>query len=375
MKKIISMVLVCILACMLFAGCSAPATQSSAAPSESAATQGSAAPEASQSAGADESAAPAADITIGYSFPTKNNEFWGNALAYVNQAADELGFKVNAVDANNEQEKQVNDVNNLLSSGINGLVLGPQDASVVPGILDACKAKNVPVIIIDRWPGDELKAGEDYVAFIGPNDEQAGYDIAMSLIDGGAKKIVGIGGYQGTSVAEGRKAGLDKALKEHPEVELLQFVYAGENMDDGDEAIRNLLQAHPDLDGVWCYNDSLALASVNVLKEQGTIDKVKVGGMDLLQPAIDSMKANELWFSTGGHYMQAADAAVILYDYINGHKLTTDPVIKINLLAVSQENMDKYEAKYGEGKTPIVWKDLSMTYTPDAQQNFDLSLD
>ena len=219
-----------------------------------------------------------------------------------------------------------------------------------------------------------MKAGEDYVAFIGPDDEQAGYDIAMSLIDGGCKKIVGIGGYQGTSVAEGRKAGLDKALAEHPEVELLQFVYAGENMDDGDEAFRNLSQAHPDLDGVWCYNDSLALASVNVLKEQNKIADVKVGGMDLLQPALDSMTAGELWFSTGGHYMQAADAAVVLYDAINGNAPSATNV-KIKLLAVSQENLDAYNAKYGEGKTPIDWKSLSLTYTPDAVQNFDLSLD
>ena len=196
------------------------------------------------------------------------------------QAADELGFNVTADDCNNDQSEQIKDVDSMISGGIDALVLGPQDASVCAGISAACKEKGIPLVIIDRWPGDDLKAGEDYVCFIGPDDKEAGYQIAMSLINGGSKKLLGIGGFQGTSVAEGRKEGLDKALEENPDVELLQFEYAGENWDDGDKAFRNLYQSHPEVDGVWCYNDSLALATVNVLKEEGKIDDVKVGGMD-----------------------------------------------------------------------------------------------
>lgn len=313
--------------------------------------------------------------TIGYSFPTINNEFWGTALSHVQASSEALGFELVYDDCNNDQAEQLNDVESMISSGIDGLVLGPQDASVVAGILDACKKNDVKVVIIDRWPGDDLVAGEDYTAFIGPNDEEAGYQIAMSLINAGSKKIIGIGGYQNTSVAEGRRAGLVKALEENPDVELLQYEWAGENWDDGDEYFRNMYQANPDLDGVWCYNDSLALASVNVCKELGIIDKVKVGGMDLLSPAVESMQANELWFSTGGHYMQAAFGAVIVFDELNGNKYTGDPVVSLDLLNVSQDNLGKFVEKYIDNEEPVVWKDLSKTYNPDAELIFELSLD
>lgn len=314
-------------------------------------------------------------IKIGYSFPTINNEFWVTSLEHVQAASAALGFELIYDDCNNDQAEQLNDVESMISAGIDGLVLGPQDASVVAGILDACKKNDIKVVIIDRWPGDNLVAGEDYIAFIGPNDEEAGYQIAMSLINAGVKKMIGIGGYQNTSVAEGRRAGLMKALEEHPEVELLQYEWAGENWDDGDEYFRNMYQAHPDLEGVWCYNDSLALASVNVCKELGIIDKVKVGGMDLLSPAIESMQAGELWFSTGGHYMQAAFAAVIVFDEINGNKYTGDPVVSLNLLNVSQENLDKFVEKYIKNEQPIDWKNLSKTFNPDAKLIFELTLD
>ncbi len=263
----------------------------------------------------------------------------------------------------------------MIAKGIDGLVLGPQDASVVAGILAGCKEKDIKVVIIDRWPGDDIVAGEDYVSFIGPNYEEAGYQIAMSLINAGCKKIIGIGGFQNTSVAEGRKEGLDRALEENPDVELLQYEWVGENLDDGDEAFRNMYQANSDLDGVWCYNDSLALASVNVCKEKDIIGKVKVGGMDLLSPAVESIQAGELWFSTGGHYMQAAFGAVILYDELNGIEYTGDPVVKIDLLNVSQENIDKFVNKYVVNSEPIVWKDLSKVFNPDAETTFELSLD
>ncbi|WP_282924189.1 substrate-binding domain-containing protein [Mediterraneibacter massiliensis] len=314
-------------------------------------------------------------LTIGYTFPSTNNEFWGiNSLDCAKQAADALGFELLADDCNYDQAEQVSDVESMISSGIDALVLAPQDASVCAGITAACKEADIPVVIIDRWCGDDLKAGEDYICFIGPNDEQAGYDIAMSLIDAGCKQIVGVGGVQGTSVGEDRKKGLDKALEENPDVELLQFEYAGDTWDDGDAAFRNLYQAHPDMDGVWCFNDSLALASVNVLKEEGKLADVKVGGMDLLSPSIESMKGKELWFSTGGHYMQAGFAAVIAYDAANGVKYDGEEKIQLNLLSVDQTKVADFEEQYVNTDETFDWASVSKAKNPDAEYNFELTL-
>lgn len=380
MKK--KMLAVLLAGCMVIglSACGGSETKEAPAKAEAAETEAPAEDEAAKTeAPEEEEPAEEADagekVVIGYSYPTINNEFWGNALDYLNQAGEAVGFEVKADDCNNDQAEQIADIDSMLSSGIDALVLGPQDASVCAGITAACKEKGVPVVIIDRWPGDDLKAGDDYVCFIGPNDEEAGYQMAMSLINGGSKKLVGIGGFQGTSVAEGRKAGLDRALEENPDVELLQFVYAGENWDDGDEAFRNLYQAHPDLDGVWCYNDSLALASVNVLKEEGRVSDVKVGGMDLLNPAVESMQANELWFSTGGHYLQAAFGAVVAYDVVKGVEYDGEQKVQLDLLAVSQENLDQFEAKFMSGDAPIDWANVSKANNPDAVYDFKISLD
>ncbi|MPN60792.1 hypothetical protein SDC9_208524 [bioreactor metagenome] len=87
------------------------------------------------------------------------------------------------------------------------------------------------------------------------------------------------------------------------------------------------------------------------------------------------MKAGELWFSTGGHYLQSAFGMVIVYDAINGIQYTGEPRISLNLLNVSQDNLDKFVAKYQSGGAPIDWKNLSKTNNPDAQVTFELTLD
>lgn len=315
------------------------------------------------------------EFTIGYSFTTVNNEFWAKTLDCMEAASKDLGFKLMANNCNNDQAKQINDVESMISLGIDGLVLAPQDASVCPGIVNSCKKNNIPIVIIDRSPGEDLVAGEDFIAFIGPNDEEAGYNIAKELIDSGAKKIVALGGVQSTSVGENRKKGLEKALKEHPEVKLLQFEWAGDNWDDGDRVFRSILSAHGDMDGVWCFNDSLALASVNVLKEQNKIKDIKVGGMDLIESALESLENKELFYSTGGHYTESGFGAVIIYDALNGIKYAGEPITKLDLLSITQENVSKYKEQYIKSNNSIDWKSYSKVYNPDGDIEFKLSLD
>jgi len=125
----------CLIVASLLAACAAEApTPSSAAP-----TPSSAAPEPSAAAPEASAEAPAEKIKIGFTFPTKNNEFWSKSLDFVNYVAGELGIEVIAQDCDNKQEKQVNDVDNMIAAGIKGLVLAPQDASVCPGIVQKCK--------------------------------------------------------------------------------------------------------------------------------------------------------------------------------------------------------------------------------------------
>jgi len=307
---------------------------------------------------------------IGFSFPTSNNEFWQYCINYFEEACSQLGCEGYYNDCNNDTAEQLTDIEAMISKGIDALILAPQDSSVCAGICGICAKAGIPVVIIDRTPDKDVTVGKDYITFIGPDDETCGYNQAVALIEAGATKLVSIVGYKGTSVAEGRYSGLLKALKEYPDVKLLGEDWPGENQDEGDEAFRNLYSAYPDLDGVWCYNDSHGLAVANVKQEHGIEDAVVSGGMDGLSPAVEAIKNGTMTLTSGGHYMMPAMASVILFDAMNGIKYDGAAATKLTLMVITAETADDYLANYINSTETIDWASRSKALKADAVYDF-----
>lgn len=321
--------------------------------------------------------AQAKEATIGVSIPTLDNPFWVRAVDFAEHAAKTLGVKLVVVGAENREEKQLADVQSLLARGVDALVVTPQSTASAPGIIKLANRANLPIVIVDRYPGFEAKnANAPYLAFIGPDDVTAGRDIANFLIKSGSKKIVGLGGLPGSSVAEGRQRGLDEAIKASGAT-LVQYVGAGESEDNGYTAMQNLLAAHPagSIDGVWCYNDALCLGAFRAVRQAKREGEIRLGGMDLVPQALDLIdKKTNYVFSTGGHWLQLGFGVMIAYDKINGH----DPIksdIRLELLGVNGENFGKFKAQFIDSAPPYNVKDYTLTNNPKATaQTFPLQV-
>jgi len=104
-------------------------------------------------------------------------------------------------------------------------------------------------------------------------------------------KIIAIQGMLANNAAIGRFQGLQKALKENPGVQLLQWESAEWDTTKAYNATKALLAAHPDVDGVWCANDNMAMGAIQALKEAGLAGKVLVTGTDGVPEAFDAIKA------------------------------------------------------------------------------------
>jgi D-xylose transport system substrate-binding protein len=95
---------------------------------------------------------PNKKIKIGFSMATVKEERWQRDKAAFEGRCKELEASVTcAVQvADNKPEKQANDVDNLLTQGIDVLIIAPQDATQAATLVDKAKAKGVPVISYDR---------------------------------------------------------------------------------------------------------------------------------------------------------------------------------------------------------------------------------
>jgi simple sugar transport system substrate-binding protein/ribose transport system substrate-binding protein len=320
-----------------------------------------------------------AEDTIGVSVPVLANPFWQRYVGFVNQVGKQLGVKINVVDCQNQEAKQLQDVENLIASGVKGLIVTPQTAQVGPQLIARARKAGIPIAITDRWPGiDPTKYDWDgFVGFIGPDDEDTGYKIAQALFKAGKTNLVGIVGVHGASVAEGRHAGLAKAMKENPSAKLLDAQWVGETADLGIQTMENYLAAYGDkIDGVWNYNDALATGAIKALRDRGKADalmsrKIAVAGMDLNPDAVDLIKQGYYFTSFGGHWLQGGFGLIMLYDYMKGHK--PEPqyrIVKLKLMQVTKENVDKFTAQFITNPPSIDARKLSRALNPSASGQY-----
>jgi len=314
--------------------------------------------------------------TIGVSVPVLANPFWQRYVNFVKQVADQLGVEVKIVDCQNNEGKQIMDIENLIAAGVDGLVVTPQTAQVGPAIIKRAELAGIPIVITDRWPGiDPRKYQWDgYVGFIGPDDVDTGYKIAKTLIvELGKKNLVAINGVHGASVAEGRYAGLAKALKEFPQAKLIAVQWIGETPDLGIQVMENYLAAYPGLfDGVWCYNDALAVGAIKALRDAGFGDKllsheIAVVGMDLNPDAVELIKEGWYYASFGGHWLQGGFGLIMLYDYLKGYPPKPEyRVVRLKLMKVTKENVDAFLDQYIKHPPSIDARKLSRAFNPQA---------
>jgi len=318
----------------------------------------------------------AKNITIGVSVPVLANPFWQRYVSFVQQVAEQLGIGVKIVDCQNNEGKQIMDIENLLAAGVDGLVVTPQTAQVGPAIIKRAELAGVPIVITDRWPGiDPSKYEWDgFVGFIGPDDVDTGYRIAKTLIvELGKKNLVAINGVHGASVAEGRYAGLAKALEEFPQANLLAVQWIGETPDLGIQVMENYLAAYRgQFDGVWCYNDALAVGAIKALRDAGLGEKLlnrelAVVGMDLNPDAVELVKKGWYYASFGGHWLQGGFGLIMLYDYLNGYPPKPEyKVVRLKLMKVTKENVKAFLEQYIENPPQIDARKLSRALNPEA---------
>ena len=160
-------------------------------------------------------------------------------------------------------EKQ--EIARLLSRGLDALVIASSQWTVES--FRRIEERQVPYVLIDRF-----FAG--YPAnFIGVNDFEVGRLATEHLVSVGCRRIAHIRG-PATSTALGRLEGYSGALARNQIDPLPGYIAAGRTADvdsyrSGSEAMQTLLHLNPRPDGVFCYNDPIAIGAINVILASG----------------------------------------------------------------------------------------------------------
>ncbi len=271
-KKLLSVLLTGAMAASMFVGCGTSTATTDNAGSGAATT------ETTEDAGG---STVAGGTKVGVAMPTKDLQRWNQDGANMQKELEAAGYEVDLQYASNDVQTQVSQIENMINSGCNVLVVAAIEGSSLGEAMDMAKAQNIPVIAYDRLimnsdavsyyaTFDNYKVGQVQGQYIidqldldntdktftmeitagDPGDNNAGffYDGAMDLLKPYIEK----------GTIEVKSGQIDFA-------DVATAAWATETAQSRMENILSSNYAKADLDICLCSNDSTALGVENAL--------------------------------------------------------------------------------------------------------------
>jgi ribose transport system substrate-binding protein len=199
------------------------------------------------------------------------------------RARDFPGMEIVFADAQQDNAKQVADVENFLRQRVDLLMISPNEAKPLTPVVERVYRAGIPVIVIDR-----AIDGDSYTTFIGADNyeigRRAGEHIAEVLR--GPGRIVEIRGLPGSPPAVDRSRGMRDAIASHPGLQIIHDPVANWLREEALSQMEMALAANPRIDLVYAHNDPMAMGAYLAAKAKGRDAEMKFIGIDAL-PGLD----------------------------------------------------------------------------------------
>lgn len=288
-------------------------------------------------------------ITIAQAMPTLNDTWYVQFANGSKDMADKLGIDLTQVtnpgDAVWDPQAQIGIIENLIALSPDVIEIDPTSTDGINSAVDEARSMGIPVVMSGTRVSTEVDCS--IVADNYQGGQLCGEEMGKLL--NGSGKIIVLDATPGRDVMDARVDGFKDALSAYPDIEIVAEQSADSTRAGGLTVMENLLQANPDIDGVWAANDEMALGAVEALREVGLVGKVVVGGFNATDDAINSMLAGEMTFSADQiPYEEGVRCIAISFMIAKGLEL---PATDIEL-PMSMVNLDNVE-EYANNKTTL----------------------
>uniref|UniRef100_UPI00402966F2 hybrid sensor histidine kinase/response regulator transcription factor n=1 Tax=Prevotella sp. TaxID=59823 RepID=UPI00402966F2 len=205
--------------------------------------------------------------------------------------------KVCITNADNNTDRQRQQVDSLINAGVDLLVISPNEYKPLSPCVERAKKRGIPVILFER-----KTSSNDYTAYIGGDNVEAGRAIGTyaarlcrdSIHVGRRPVVLEITGKLVMSPDRERYQGFSCVMKKHPELDF-QHIKTNWSLEDSYAATKEWLQAGKPLDVVFCQSDLASLGAYKAAKELGKEKGIYFLGVDALPgEGIDAVQQGKL---------------------------------------------------------------------------------
>ncbi len=216
-------------------------------------------------------------IRIGMSFDSFVIERWIRDRDVFVSKAEELGAEVNVQSANGDVNEQIEQIRYLIGQKVDVLVVIPTDCGALSDVLSEARKAGIKVISYDR-----LAEGANVDLYVSFDNEEVGRLMGESLVatlpeDSELFMISG-------PLTDDNVKMVEEGFHEVVDNSTLNVVYQSRcenwNAEEGYDAVKEALRAHPNVKGIMCGNDDIATQAFRALSEERRAGKVLLTGQD-----------------------------------------------------------------------------------------------
>ena len=273
---------------------------------------------------------------IGLSVSTLNNPFFVTLRDGAQSAADEAEAELIVSDAQNDTAQQQDDIQNFVTQQVNAILVNPVDSDAVVPAIEAANQANIPVIALDRGA-----SGGELATTIASDNVQGGNLAGEELIRlVGSGSVAQLEGTPGADPARDRGQGFQDAIDAQSAVEVVASQSANFDRAEGLNVAENILQANPNIAGIFAQNDEMALGAVQALGDSAG-DEVKVVGFDAIEDALSAIQDGTINATVAQQPAEIGSLGVEnAISVINDESVEENIPVEVEL--VTQENVSEF---------------------------------
>ena len=274
--------------------------------------------------------------TIGVSLAQDDNPFYIAMLRGIRARAQELGWDVATVSANEDKLKQINGVQDLVARGVKGILISPIDAVGVNAAYDAAAAAKIPIVSVARG-----SSSPNQTIHVAMDEKQIGRDIAEWTAKklGGKGKVALLMGPSGAPTFKNLGDGYSEVMAKYPEIHIVFRSDGPLTRERGVKQAEDALVAHPDLAAIYTANDDVALGAMQAVNAANRKGKTLVTGMNGVPPALRAVKEENLAMTVELNPVEWGRLGVdVLATFLKGEKV--DPREFIKHVIIDGTNVD-----------------------------------
>lgn len=272
-----------------------------------------------------------------------SHSFWLSIKAGADAAGKEFNAKIIWKGAASETDYagQVSIVEDMITQKVDGICLAPSHGDSLVPIVERAYREGIPVTIIDsgiNW--------QNYVSYVSTDNRKGGEVAAQRLGEklGGKGKVAVLGVKKGSVSTDEREEGFIAEIKaKFPGIQIVQPIFYGEaNAAKSLAVTEDVLNAHPDLTGLFASNESSTVGAVRAVRQRNFASKVLLEGFDhtadlgrnVREGAIDSLVLQD-------PFKMGYEGVKTLIDKLAGKPV--EKRIDTGVQLLTKENMDTPE--------------------------------